>query len=134
MWAADRSFDLCLSNSVIEHAGTAQDQRDMASEIRRVSNGYFVQTPYRHFPIEPHFLFPAWQYLPVPLRVALYRRFRLGWMGRQPDPRCARADVEQVRLLGQRAFQALFPDGTLRKERLGPLVKSLVPVRLPART
>jgi hypothetical protein len=110
---ADRSYDLCFSNSVIEHAGTLADQ------------------PYRHFPIEPHFLFPGWQYLPVAMRAGLHRRFRLGWMGRQPDADAARVAVEQIRLLDRHTLRQLFPDGTLREERLGPLIKSLVAIRPP---
>jgi len=128
---ADRSFDLCFSNSVIEHVGTLYDQRAMAREIRRVAHGYFVQTPYRHFPLEPHFLVPFWQYLPAGVRAALFRRFRLGWMGRQPDPFLARAEVEQVRLLNRREMRVLFPDATLLAERVGPLVKSLVARKAP---
>lgn len=128
---ADSSFDLCFSNSVIEHVGTLFDQQAMAQEIRRVSRGYFVQTPYRHFPIEPHFLVPFWQYLPPGVRTALFRRFRLGWMGRQPDPFLARAEVEQVRLLNRREMQCLFPEATLLAERVGPLVKSLVARKAP---
>jgi hypothetical protein len=127
----DRTFDLCFSNSVIEHAGAPLDQAAMAGEMRRVARGYFIQTPYRHFPLEPHFLFPAWQYLPVRVRVALYQHLQLGWMGRQPDAALARTAVEQIRLLDRRAMRALFPDGNLREERVGPLVKSLIAVRRP---
>ena len=128
---ADRSYTLCFSNSVIEHAGTLADQHAMANEIGRVARGYFVQTPYRHFPIEPHFLFPGWQYLPLVVRTQLWRRFHLGWMGRQPDAATARALAEKIRLLDRRTMRALFPDGSLREERLGPFIKSLVAVRSP---
>jgi len=128
---ADRAYDLCFSNSVIEHAGTLADQHAMSREIRRVARGYFVQTPYRHFPIEAHFLFPGWQYLPIGLRTQLHRRFKLGWMGRQPDAAAARAAVQQIRLLDRHTMRELFPDATVREERLGPLIKSLVAIRQP---
>lgn len=127
----DHSFDVCFSNSVIEHVGTLVDQQAMAREIRRVARGYFVQTPYRHFPIEPHFLVPCWQYLPTAIRSALFQRFELGWMGRQPDPFLARAEVEQVRLLNRREIAVLFPDATILSERVGPLTKSFVARRAP---
>src|ERR1700688_4755516 len=51
----DQQFDMCFSNSVIEHIDAAGQVR-MAQEIRRVARGYFVQTPNAHFPLEPHFL------------------------------------------------------------------------------
>jgi hypothetical protein len=127
----DGAFDLAFSNSVIEHVGTLYDQLAMAREVRRVARGYFVQTPYRHFPIEPHFLFPGWQYLPVWLRRRLLNRRNLGWMRREPDPLRAQAEVEQVRLLDAREIRLLFPDGELWRERFGPLVKSLVVFKRP---
>ena len=79
-----RHFDICFSNSLMEHLGTA-DQRRVANEIRRVSKGYFVQTPNRYFPMEPHFLVPGWQFLPVSLRARLLQGRDLGWMKRERD-------------------------------------------------
>lgn len=126
---ADLEFDVVFSNSVIEHVGTLYDQRAMAREVRRVARAYFVQTPNRYFPLEPHFLFPFWQFLPAWFRAALHRRFKLGWMQRQPDTLLARADVEQVRLLNRTELGRLFPDATIHRETLGPLTKSLIAVR-----
>jgi hypothetical protein len=129
---ADTDFDVCFSNSVIEHAGTPEDQTDMAQEIRRVARGYFVQTPNAHFPLEPHFLLPGWQYAPISLRASLLQRRDVGWMKRVSDPVLARATVESIRLLSERRLRRLFPDGQIYKERIGPLVKSLIawrPVR-----
>lgn len=54
----DKQFDFVFSNSTIEHVGNFSDQRNMAKEIMRVGKYYYVQTPNRYFPIEPHFLFP----------------------------------------------------------------------------
>src|SRR6185437_1411485 len=53
----ERSFDIALSNSVIEHVGDVTSQAAFAREIRRIGCSYFVQTPNRWFPIEPHYLF-----------------------------------------------------------------------------
>src|SRR3954453_337970 len=77
----DKSFDVAFSNSVIEHLFTADAQRAMAAEVQRVARAYWVQTPNFWFPMEPHFLVPGWQYLPVAARVAILRRRRCGWGG-----------------------------------------------------
>ncbi|MBV8896672.1 MAG: class I SAM-dependent methyltransferase [Acidobacteriaceae bacterium] len=125
----DREFDLCFSNSLIEHLGTWAHQQLAAAEMRRVANGYFVQTPYRYFPLEPHYQVPFWAQLPVGLRTALHRRFDLGWMQMQAEQATARKEVEQIRLLTVAEMQSLFPDADVRSERMGPFVKSLIAVR-----
>lgn len=50
----------------------------MAREIRRIGKHYFVQTPNCLFPIEPHFLFPGFQWMPSFLKVILIRHYNLG--------------------------------------------------------
>src|SRR5262245_54640703 len=75
----DGEFDVVFSNSVIEHVGSIADQQSMASEVRRVGKRYFVQTPNKFFPIEPHFLFPGFQFLPITLRAGLLARRDVGW-------------------------------------------------------
>ncbi|HAV60892.1 MAG TPA: methyltransferase type 11 [Verrucomicrobiales bacterium] len=126
---ADGAYDVVFSNSVIEHVGTLFDQMAMAREVRRVSRAYFVQTPNRYFPMEPHFLFPFWQFLPTWFRAALHRRFGLGWMQRQPDPLLARAGVEQVRLLTTAEMTGLFADAQIKRERVVGFTKSLIALR-----
>ncbi len=125
----DRSFDLGFSNSLLEHVGSAADQRRLAQEIRRVCRGYFVQTPNRYFPIEPHFLVPGWQFLPIALRTSLVQQRQLGWMQREMNRSAARTIVESIRLLNAREMRALFPDARLIRERIGGLTKSLIAVR-----
>ena len=126
----DDSFDVVFSNSVIEHLKTLQRQAAMAAEVRRLAPLYWVQTPNFWFPIEPHFLTPAWHWLPARLRIALLRRRRWGWRGPCPDPEDAKALVSEIRLMRSRELRSLFPDATLTEERIGPLVKSFVAVRL----
>jgi len=127
----DRSFDVVFSNSVIEHVGTFDDQRRMANEVRRVGRCYYVQTPNFWFPVEPHFQFPGFQFLPVAMRVALLRRFDLGWYERCPDAGAARREIEAIRLLTRRDVQKLFPEATLFVERYVGLAKSFVAYTLP---
>ena len=122
----DRSFDVVFSNSLIEHVGGPPDQERAAREMQRVGKAFFVQTPNRNFPLEPHFLFPFFQHLPVRTRVFLLTRFPLGWYGRIADPEEARRTVESVQLLDREHFASLFPGAVIWEERLFGLTKSFV--------
>lgn len=72
----DKFFDIVFCSSVIEHVTVPKDsvwtmvsgrifreeaqrhQSEFAREIIRLGNGYFVQAPYRWFPIETHSWLP----------------------------------------------------------------------------
>ena len=123
---ADKQFDIVFSNSTIEHVGDFNDQMRMADEVRRVGRRYYVQTPNRYFPIEPHFIFPFFQFLPVWLRVDLVLRLRLGWYGSRPTREQVLADVTGIRMLTRRELRQLFPDAAIVDERWCGLVKSFV--------
>ena len=125
----DKSFDVAFSNSVIEHVGTWSDQQRMASEVRRVGRRYFVQTPNRWFPIEPHFLFPGFQFLPESIKVVLLRRFSLGWFPRIPDLIEARAVAREIRLLTRSEVRKLFPDARIVSEKFCGLTKSFMAIK-----
>lgn len=120
------SFDVVFSNSVIEHVGSHADQGKMAGEVTRVGRRYWVQTPNKRFPLEPHFLFPFFQYLPLGVRAQMVHRFDVGWYKRIPDLEVARAEVESIRLLTRKRFAALFPGAKIHSEKLGGLTKSFV--------
>jgi hypothetical protein len=122
----DRAFDVVFSNSLIEHVGDFEDQRRAAREMQRVGKAFFIQTPNRGFPLEPHFLFPFFQHLPVDARVFLLTRLPLGWSGRIPDPEEARRTVESVQLLDRDQFASLFPGAEIWEERVLGLTKSFV--------
>lgn len=126
MISKDASFDVVFSNSVIEHVGTYQDQLQMAKEVRRVGKRYFIQTPNKYFPLEPHFLFPLFQFLPINIRVLLLQNFKLGWFSKTPDKVKAREIVEGIRLLGKREFMALFPNAAIYEEKILGMTKSFV--------
>lgn len=123
----DRSFDIVFSNSVIEHVGGFKKQQHMANEIQRVAKKYWVQTPYKHFPIETHFVFPFYQYLPSPLRIAIVKTWPFSFAKLLDlDPVF---EAENIWLLGYREMHALFPDARILRERFCGLTKSLVAVR-----
>ena len=122
----DGEFDVVFSNSVIEHLGEYAQQRLMANEVRRVGRRYFLQTPNRYFPIEPHFLFPFFQFLPWRLRVWILSQFGIGWHNREPDRREAERIVKGIRLLAERELQALFPGAQVWREKFLGLTKSFI--------
>ena len=107
---ADDEFDLVYCSSVIEHVPPAQ-RAAFAAEAQRVGRAWFVQTPARSFPIEPHALLPFAHWLPARLRRPYWR---LGAAGAWED----------ISLLSRRELEALF--GPASPERFGPLVKSWV--------
>jgi hypothetical protein len=124
------AFDVVHCNSVIEHVGSWDDQRAAAREICRVGRRYWVQTPYRHFPIEAHFLFPFFQYLAagVQKRVAVswplshYRRAGV-------PPGQILQELASLRLLSRADLRTLFPQAEILAETVARWPKSLIACR-----
>jgi SAM-dependent methyltransferase len=112
---ADDEFDLVYCSSVIEHVPPAR-RAAFAAELQRVGRGWFVQTPARSFPIEPHSLLPGAHWLPPRLRKPYWR---LGAAG----------EWEDISLLSRGEMEALF--GPALPERVGPITKSWVCIRAP---
>lgn len=129
----DKSFDIVFSNSVIEHLGGPTSHRDYAREVARVGIRYFVQTPNRWFPIEPHLLTPLVHFLPIGWQRRWIERFTVWeWLARpRPDQRAfyLKHYLDDIRLLDGRAMQTLFPDARLVRERFLGLTKSLIAIR-----
>jgi len=121
-----QEFDVVFSNSVIEHVGDFSDQRRMAEAVMRVGKRYFIQTPNYYFPIEPHFVFPFFQFLPVSWRVLLLQHFKLGWYERMPDYTAALAQVHEIRLLTKKELHSLFPKANVYCETILGLNKSFI--------
>ncbi|MCX7610758.1 MAG: class I SAM-dependent methyltransferase [Ignavibacterium sp.] len=125
----DKEFDIVFSNSVIEHLFTYENQEKMANEIRRLSNYHFVQTPSFYFPIEPHFLFPFFHWLPKKLRIWLVSNFSLGWYKRTKNKNDASKIVDEIRLLKYSELIKLFPESKIIKERFMGFTKSYIVVK-----
>lgn len=112
----DGAFEWVFSNAMLEHVGSFEDQRTVAEEIRRVARrGYFVATPNRYFPIEPHTLTPGYQFLPELLKKRLIR-FTPGYM----------KSYERVVLLSRSQMRALFPEATVAGSGAPLLPTSLI--------
>jgi hypothetical protein len=125
----DSSSDIVFSNSVLEHVGTFDDQILAANHIRRIGKSYFVQTPNYWFPVERHFLFVGYQYLPLSLRAFFLRRFNLGWFSKAPDKAELITTVSSIRLLTKRNMRTLFPEAEIVTERFAGLSKSIIAVK-----
>ena len=116
---ADRSFDWVFSNAVVEHVGGIEEQRKFAAEISRVAKcGYFVTTPNKFFPIEPHTLLPLYQSLPEHWQRKVLRI----------SPYYVHV-YERIRLLGARDLRNLFPGATIVSTGFPIVGTSLVATR-----
>jgi len=121
----DKKFDVVFSNSVIEHLFTKESQIRMAREVRRVGRNYYVQTPNYYFPVEPHWVFPFFQFLPFLVRAMMTRSFDMGHYKRAQSWEDAVRRVREVRLLKESEMCELFPDGKVYREILLGLKKSV---------
>ncbi|MEO8209849.1 MAG: class I SAM-dependent methyltransferase, partial [bacterium] len=67
----NNEYDIVYSNSLLEHLNKSDEQKNLAKEIKRIGKHYFIQTPNYYFPLEPHFLFPFFQFLPEKMKTRL---------------------------------------------------------------
>ncbi len=97
------SFDVVLSNHVIEHVGTRADQLEHLQEIHRAldpSGVCYLAVPNRWVLLEPHFRLPFLSWLPERLRDPYVRAARRG-----AHYDCNLPTREQaVRLFGESGF------------------------------
>jgi hypothetical protein len=120
-----RRFDLVFSNSVIEHVGGYTARKAFADNVRRLGDRFWVQTPNRYFPIEPHWLFPGFQFLPLPAQSWVSCRWPFGYTS-SPDRETGVEDALGVQLIGATELRCLFPGATIAAERIGGMAKSLI--------
>ena len=114
----DGSYDILFSNSVIEHVGDWERQCAFASEVRRVGQKIWIQTPAFECPLEPHFLAPFIHWLPVPIRKFVARWLTpWGWFLR-PNQEMVDKTIDSTRLLTAKQVRELFPDCEILTERL----------------
>jgi SAM-dependent methyltransferase len=136
---ADGQFDVVFCSSVIEHvtgpkeivydledagqfaASAHTAQANFAAEVRRVAKRYFVQTPYKYFPLEQHSFLPFFVVLlPRRWQVRLMRFLAHRWI---------KPVYPDFRLLTIKEMRALFPDAEIVLERYCGFVKSIVAIR-----
>ena len=134
----DKAFDVVYCNSVIEHVTGPKDemvemtdtkrfadiskahQKKFASEIRRIGKGYFVQTPYKWFPVESHTITPSLvQLLPRKAQLQCYKMV--------PKKRT----TPDFYLLTKKDMRELFPDADFVYEKSFGMLKSIIAVKRP---
>ena len=135
----DQAFDFCFCSSVIEHVtGPKQrvvtiasdaafrdiaraHQNRFAGEIARVAKSFYVQTPYRYFPIESHTWLPGIIVsLPRRMQISVIEQFNRFWFKRTaPD----------WHLFDWREMTETFPDARIYRERYLGMTKSLMAIK-----
>lgn len=134
----DGHFDIVYCSSVIEHVtipkkdtwkiksgrefrrAALKRQTEFADEIRRIGKQYFVQTPYRYFPIESHSWLPFVALLPRRLLVPFLKITNRFWIKKtSPD----------WHLLNKSQLQELFFDADIVRERKFGLTKSIMAIK-----
>ncbi|GLH76757.1 hypothetical protein SSBR45G_16650 [Bradyrhizobium sp. SSBR45G] len=136
---SDQEFDFCFCSSVIEHVtGPKQQvvkitddqqfhdvarahQLRFANEVSRVARSFYVQTPYRYFPIESHTWLPGLiVVLPRRSQIAVIDLFNRFWF-KKTAPDWYLFDGDEL--------QQMFPDARIYRERYLGLTKSLMAIR-----
>ena len=115
----DKSFDVVFSNSVIEHVGDAGFRSAFAREARRIGKSYWVQTPSKYFPIEPHNGMPFWWFYPASLR----RSIQDGWRKKLPE---WTEMIDGTDVVSHEEMTALFPEADVMVEHFCGLPKSYI--------
>lgn len=134
----DNFFDIVFCSSVIEHVTIPKEevwslysdrqfkmkslvrQKEFAHEIRRLGKQYFVQTPYKHFPVESHSWLPFVAWLPRRFLIPVLRFTNCFWIKKtSPD----------WYLLNKSEMHQLFDDAEIIEEKKFGLTKSIMAVR-----
>jgi hypothetical protein len=123
----EADFDLVFSNSLLEHLGGHAKREMFAAQVQSLASRHWIQTPYRYFPLEPHWLFPFMQFLPVNARARIAYTWPL--VHTRPDSiHAARGSVLWTELVSATEMRAYFPESQLVEEKLFGLTKSLIAV------
>jgi hypothetical protein len=122
-------FDLVFSNSLLEHVGGHWRRERFAEVVRTQGEHYWIQTPNRYFPLEPHYVAPLFQFVPLAARARFVARWPVGSLATVKDPAVCLAQVQQTELVGRTELRGYFPDAEVLYERVLGVAKSLVALR-----
>ncbi len=122
-------YDLVFSNSLMEHLGGHARRRQFANVVQESAPAWWVQTPYRYFPIEPHWVFPGFQFLPFRMRVLICQHWSMLNMPACQDPAEAADLVASTELISGTEMRTYFPNSEIWYERIAGIPKSLVAIK-----
>lgn len=133
----DGYFDVVFCSSVLEHVTVPKSQmwdirsgkvfrsismahqEKFASEIRRLGKTYYVQVPYRGFPIETHSWLPFLAQLPRSLQISAIKLANRFWI---------KQTIPDFYLPSEAEMRQYFPSATIVWEKQGGFKKSLIAV------
>jgi len=134
----DNFFEIVYCSSVIEHVTVQKEQvwsmysgkefkkksfnrqKIFANEIQRLGKQYFVQTPYKHFPIESHSWLPFIAWLPRRILIPVLKVTNTFWVKKtNPD----------WYLLNQKEIAILFKEAEIISEKSIGLIKSIMAIK-----
>jgi hypothetical protein len=122
-------FDLIYSNSVIEHVGGHYRRQKFAENVYRLGDHHWVQTPYRFFPLEPHWLAPGFQFVPAAARMRLTQVWPVGNFANHRElDRTSAEWALGIELLSKTSMRHYFQTSELVEERVAGMTKSLIAV------
>ena len=134
----DGFFDIVYCSSVIEHVTVPKEQvwslcsgkefkdkslkrqKLFANEIRRLGKQYFVQTPYKHFPVESHSWLPFIAWLPRRLLIPFLKISNKFWI---------KKTIPDWHLLNRDEMSSLFQDANIISEKSLGLTKSIMAIK-----
>jgi len=114
---ADKSFDIVYSNAVLEHLPGPEHVARFAGEVQRVGRGWFVATPNRRFPVDPHYHIPLVQFLSPQSQQRLVKN-----LGKVP--------YEHLHLLNRGDLRRLFPTSRIVGCRVTLYAETLIAYRM----
>lgn len=119
----DKYFEVIYSNAVIEHIGSIEKQKKMASEIMRVGKRWFVTTPNRWYPFEFHMRLPLVTWLPYHGyrlfgRIVSYNHVKKRYM--------SGIKHDDLRLLTAAELKEWFPRSRIIKQRVTFMAETLI--------
>jgi len=107
--------DIVFSHSLIEHV----DHEIFATIVRCFNRYYFIQTPNKNVPMEPHFLIPLFQFMPLWLKKLVLKSIKSPIIN----------EVEDINLLNKRELKKLFPYSEIYGGKILGMTQSFIVMR-----